>query len=331
VVKPGADVEAERRTKQRAESIAQREALFIEEDVAGDGDCLFRAIANLRFGDEDYLQEAMRVATAQFAALHWEEYQVTVVSRYPNGDPLDIVDRQDFVERFSEPQRIWSTMGEVQAMANMLGIRIRVWFWDGQVQVFWPHMMHPHAVEEDFPEYNIHFTGDHFRSLFPRDALPPHLRVPLHEDFLSPHVGHSWHRALAVVGVAWCAASIGVGNVWFGHDMSTWPPSNIRRDASGVAPTLSWLYMPVILAALRVRCPSFTFHRTERFETFKWAYRAEFRRTGITWASLQESGAVDGDFHLTAAMQEQLIWMLPEAAYELAQYRTELEGSQHVT
>ncbi len=326
---PDVDVVQQKRglIQGRANILAQVEAGYTVEDVEGDGDCLFRAMALLRFGDQDAFQTDVRVATAQFAALHWGHYQDVVTETYaPHGGPLNIVDRQDFVRRFSVPMGIWAGVGEVQALANLLGVRIRTWMSDGQQTSHWPDFMHPDAVQEGFPEYNVYFTGNHYRSMFPRDVSPPHLRVKPRADLVAQ--AHSWQRAIAVVGVAWQSAEAGIRSTWYGHDMSIWPPSNRVHADSGLARTLSWLYMPIILSALRVYCPSFTFHRTPRFYSIRKAYRAEFRRKRITWESLQELGAVDGDLHLTAAWQEFLIGLLPVTAYEVLQYRNELETSQ---
>jgi hypothetical protein len=323
------EVQEKRAQKQRrANILAQLEAGYTVEDVEGDGDCLFRAMAHLRFGDQNVLHEEMRVATAQFAALHWGHFQDVVTLRCgPNRDLLNIVDRQDFVRRFSVPKRIWAGAGEVQALANLLGVHIRTWMSDGQPQTsYWPDLLHPNAVPADFPEYNVYFTGDHYQSMFPRGVSPPHLRVEPRADLEA--LGNGWHGAVAVVGVEWQQAEAGSRSMWNGHDMSIWPPSNRVHADSGLAKTLSWLYMPIILCALRVYCPSFTFHRTRRFERIRTAYSAAFRKEHITWESLQAQGAVDGEFHLTAAWQEKLIGLLPGTAYEVLQYRNELESSQ---
>jgi hypothetical protein len=235
------------------------------------------------------------------------------------------------VRRFSEPRNIWSSPTEAHALANVLGIRIRLWYYDGRQEEYLPNLVHPTAPPEIFPEYNVLFTGDHYQSLVPRGVVPDYLRVTVADDLtnslVSTRAGHSWHRALVVTGVACFAAARGVGSMWFGHDMSVWPPTNIFDPASRRAVTLSWLYMPIILAALGVHCPLFTFRRTARFQAFKLAYRAEFQHRRVTWASLEAVGAVDGDFHLNADMQDELIGMSPGVAYELAQYANDLQRS----
>jgi hypothetical protein len=329
VVPPGVDVEQQRRdiVERRALSLRRRHELFTVRNVAGDGDCLFRALANLRFGDENYMQKEMRVATAQFAALHWGFFQTSVVFVAPNGSDIAFADRWDYVRRFSVPGNLWSSFGEVRALANVLQVRIRVWSLNGEEDLFWPSHVYPSASPQSFPEYNILFTGNHYQSLVPRGAIPSHLCVTPEADrrAVTAEAGHNWHRALALVGIACAAALAGTGNMWYGHDMSTWPPSNIVDAATGEAATLSWFYMPLILYALGVDCPRFTFHRPPIFLHFVNRFTAEFQRRGITWESLQESGDVDGDFHLTAAKQEELIDMLPGLTLEIAQYVYDLQ------
>jgi hypothetical protein len=103
-----------------------------------------------------------------------------------------------------------------------------------------------------------------------------------------------------------------------GHVVKRWRrPSLFGR--------LCWFYLPLILYALGVDCPRFTFHRPPIFLHFVNRFTAEFQRRGITWESLQESGDVDGDFHLTAAKQEELIDMLPGLTLEIAQYVYDLQ------
>jgi hypothetical protein len=89
--------------------------------------------------------------------------------------------------------------------------------------------------------------------------------------------------------------------------------------------------MPIILAALGVDCPTFTFQRPPEFEHFVNRFRNKFRRLGITWASLQEEGHVDGDFHLRAPKQEELFALLPRLQLEIAQYVHDLQAAAALT
>lgn len=120
---------------------------------------------------------------------------------------------------------------------------------------------------------------------------------------------------------------------WNGHDMTVWPPTNLRRHHGGVA-TFSWLYMPIILDALEIA--NFPFARNdgelghaEANEQGQWRYwteqyAIEFARREITQEAV--ISRFDSHLHLRAEQQEYLLAFLPELAQQITFYAWSLIG-----
>jgi hypothetical protein len=324
---PGVDIEQQRvddrrqRDALRVASRRQREELFRVVDVLGDGDCMFRAVTRHVFRDEDYrmpdgafVHRHLRMAAAGFMALHWDHYQMRAVRALDYDPPPPYHDRWSFVEWFGGANE-WASMTEVHALANVLGVRIRVWHHAEAESIHYPDITLPDADPESLGMVEIYYIPNHFQALV--------LRNPGNNPTVDEHVAeHSWFTAVAAIGIL-CTSAWQAGSMWYGHDMSVWPPTNIV-SATGVRATLSWMLMPLILDALQVRCPLFPFQRTDRFRRLSFILGSRFRANEITWESLQSH--LDGPFHLTAEMQEQLIDLLPEPeGWDLLEYVVELQ------
>ena len=92
---------------------------------------------------------------------------------------------------------------------------------------------------------------------------------------------------------------------WYSHDFTHFPPTNITGS------TYSWLYMPLIYAALDLpRHPSWRFDAAElpeHWEDWVAEYRVAFRQAGITEEWIRRPGIMDGPAHIKAEHQEFLI------------------------